>query len=125
MSGVAANISGRAPATSATARRLRFPTSCVLNLPSMAWAFPITPTTGLVIFRALTLTAEKLANHQPFSCQDKAPIRLVGTKFFGAPIPRPIPGSPSGVASDPRHSENGTQDRVDNLRPLEATALCP
>ena len=49
ISGEPANISGSAPATSATARRFRSPTICVANRFSMRWAFPITPTTGLLI----------------------------------------------------------------------------
>src|SRR5215813_331659 len=49
ISGTLAKISGRAPATSATARRLRSPASCAGNLPSARCVFAITPTTGLVI----------------------------------------------------------------------------
>src|SRR5271154_3984379 len=44
-----ANISGTAPATSATARMLRCPTICTLWRSLMTWALPITPTTGFVI----------------------------------------------------------------------------
>src|SRR5581483_7032839 len=47
ISGQLANISGSAPATCATARRLRSPTTCTGNRFSMRVAFPITPTTGL------------------------------------------------------------------------------
>src|SRR6185503_2433946 len=44
-----ANISGSAPATSATARRLLSPTNCTENRLSRRWAFPITPTTGFIM----------------------------------------------------------------------------
>src|ERR1700722_8400761 len=64
ISGVAANISGSAPATSATARRLRSPTSWVANRFSMRWAFPITPTTGLLIAINPVLA---LAHYQGFA----------------------------------------------------------
>src|SRR5262249_6534344 len=49
MSGAAANISGSAPETSASARRLRSPATCAGNLFSMRWALAITPTTGFFI----------------------------------------------------------------------------
>src|SRR5258708_6217667 len=49
MSGVPANISGRAPATSATARMLRWPASWTLCRSLTTWALPITPTTGLLL----------------------------------------------------------------------------
>src|SRR5919204_4045774 len=47
ISGDPANISGRAPETSATARRLPSPTICTGTRFSMRWAFPIRPTTGV------------------------------------------------------------------------------
>src|SRR3954452_24149792 len=49
ISGVPANISGSAPVTSATARRLRSPTSWAGKRFSTTCVLPITPTTGLVI----------------------------------------------------------------------------
>src|ERR1043166_4587748 len=49
ISGTLAKISGSAPATSATARRLRSPAICAGNLFSARCVFAITPTTGLVI----------------------------------------------------------------------------
>src|SRR5882757_3407720 len=49
MSSVPANINGNAPATSATALRLRCPTSCTLCRSLTTWALPITPTTGFVM----------------------------------------------------------------------------
>src|SRR5215510_9343420 len=47
--GVPANIKGSAPATSATARRLRSPTPWILKRFTTRCAFTITPTTGLFI----------------------------------------------------------------------------
>src|SRR4051812_5064801 len=52
-SGEPANISGSAPATSVTARRLRSPTIWVWKRFSTRWAFPITPTTGRFIGKIL------------------------------------------------------------------------
>ena len=46
MSGAPANMIGRAPATSATARRLRSPTRCAVNRFSTRCVVAITPTTG-------------------------------------------------------------------------------
>ena len=53
ISGDPANISGNAPDTSATARRLRSPTIWVWKRFSTRWAFPITPTTGRFIGKIL------------------------------------------------------------------------
>src|ERR1700676_5034027 len=66
IAGEAANISGSAPATSATARRFRSPTICVANRLSMRQAFPITPTTGLLlIFRYPTPNRKAPAEIMP------------------------------------------------------------
>src|SRR5471032_3038012 len=58
MSGVPANISGRAPATSATARMLRCPTTCTLCRSLMTVELPITPTTGFVMGCSPLVTAQ-------------------------------------------------------------------
>src|SRR5258708_3314880 len=87
MSGEAANINGSAPATSATARILRFPTSCVLNLPLRACALPITPTTGLVISRLLRSLQKNLPILGHFGARTK---RLSGSSeqnFSGRQYP--------------------------------------
>ena len=66
ISGEPANISGNAPATSVTARKLRSPTIWVWKRFSTRWAFAITPTTGrLIAAIPLSLSCAKIFPVEP------------------------------------------------------------
>src|ERR1700751_1113782 len=97
ISGTLANISGSAPATSATARKLRSPAICAGNLFSARCVFAITPTTGLVIRPLLSralfplIGAESQAPSRPSFAQilerlAEAPERLLEDRARGREV---------------------------------------
>jgi len=104
MSGEPAKTSGKAPAASATARRLRSPTRCAGNLPSIRCKLPITPTTGFLL--RVTLRA------QPWACASGSGIpvtsrteKIVIAGLYPASMPpksqygRPVRFAPDILAS--------------------------
>ena len=109
ISGVPANISGSAPATSATARRLRSPTRCAVKRPSTRSAPPITPTTGRFVVTApaqfRSCGRYTRAGGQESLCRRDAALRglpnpgLNASQRAGAetaPRTRPLPGRAGG-----------------------------